>query len=143
MDIPSREDWGEVEQDLDTEYAFKTFFGKTIVEAVPLIKGNPIERADEIRFMPPVPFRYYILAYRDYLLSEDSIGDPDAASCYIRLIAEKISGEPHTIGPVLPSLIESVQKVVQNQSFYDADEEIYGDFRQMSEVIFAAHGKIA
>lgn len=52
MQIPSREDWGDFEDDLDARYAFKVFFGKSISEAVPLIQENPIERTDELRFMP-------------------------------------------------------------------------------------------
>jgi hypothetical protein len=138
MQIPSRQDWGDFGDDLDARYAFKVFFEKSIPEAVPLFQENPIERTDELRFMPPVPFRYYILAFRDYVLSEESQDDSDAASCYLRLIEEKVVGQPDTIKSVMPDLIESVQKVAHAQSFYDADLHIYGDFKQISARIMAA-----
>jgi hypothetical protein len=139
MKIPSRKEWGDFEGDLEAEYAFKIFFGKSTSEAVALIRENPIERASELRFMPPAPFRYYVLAYRDYVLSRKSRDDSDAASCYLRLIEQKIIEEPYTIWPVMPALIDSVQKVAESQSFYDADLDIYGDFNQISAGIMAAY----
>lgn len=139
MKIPSREEWGDFEGDLDTEYAFKVFFGKSMSEAVTLIQRNPIERAEELRFMPSVPFRCYVLAFRNYILSKKSRNDSDAASCYLRLIEQKIVEEPDTIKPVMPALLESVQKVAETQSFYDADLDIYGDFKQIRARIMAAY----
>ncbi len=141
MKIPSREEWGDFEGDLDARYAFKVFFGKSISEAVPLFQENPIQTTDELRFMPAVPFRYYIMAFRGYILSEESRDDSDAASCYLRLIQQKVSEEPDTISPVMPALIESVQKVAEAQSFYDADLHIYGDFKQISAQIMTAYKK--
>lgn len=141
MEIPSREDWSGFEKNLDAQYAFKIFFGKSISEAIQLIQKNPIERGEEIRFMPPVPFRYYILAFRDYVLSEKSRDDSDAASCYLHLLDDKVADEPETINPVMPALIESVQKVAEARSFYDADLDIYGDFEQIGARILAAYRK--
>ena len=54
MKIPSQDDWAGYEDDLDARYAYRNFFGRTIDEAVPLFHENPIERCDELRFMPPV-----------------------------------------------------------------------------------------
>ncbi|MEM7222216.1 MAG: hypothetical protein AAF495_04515 [Pseudomonadota bacterium] len=128
-----------MESDLDTAYAFKVFFGKSIEEAIPKIQGNPIERADEIRFMPPVPFRYYILALRDYLLSEQSRGDFDAPGCYLRLIEEKLRDEPEKILPVMQHLEDSIERVAKAQAFYDADVDIFGDFVEIRARIVTAY----
>ena len=136
--IPSQDDWAGYEDDLDARYAYRVFFGRSIEEVVPLFHENPIERCSELSFMPVKPFRYYILAFRDYLLSEQSREDSDAASCYLRLIVEKIDNEPATIGPVLPALRESVQQVAESQAFYDADPHIYGNFREIAARILAA-----
>ncbi len=141
MKVPNKEDWGDYEKDLDANYAFKVFFGRTISEVVPLFGVNPLERTNELRFMRPIPFRYYILAFRDYLLSKESRDDADAASCYLSLIGEKIMEQPDTIGPVFPALMESMCKIAENQDFYDADEDIYGNFEELRERIMAAYEK--
>lgn len=139
--IPSLDDWSGYKDDLDASYAFKIFFGKSISEVIPLIHEHPIERAEELRFMPPAAFRYYIIAFRDYILSEKSREDSDAASCYLNLIEHKIVEEPKTINPVMPILVESVEKVAKTQSFYDAALDIYGDFKLISARIMAAYKK--
>ena len=138
MKVPSQDDWAGYEDDIDARYAYRNFFGRTVEEAVPLFGENPIERSSELSFMPAAPFRYYILAFRDYVLSEQSREDSDAASCYLRLIEEKIANDTAAIGPVLPALKESVQAVAAAQSFYDADLDIYGDFKEIAARILAA-----
>ena len=86
MRIPSEADWGNYKDDLDQEYGHQVFFGKNAEETTPLFERNVIERAEEIQFMPVTPFRYYILAFRNYVMSEDVLKNdmaPDAASCFL------------------------------------------------------------
>ncbi len=56
----------------------------------------------------------------------------DAASCFLRLVLEKIEQEPTCIGPIMPALLETVEHVARNQSAFDADMDIYGDFLELS-----------
>ena len=60
MQIPSETDWEDVQNsnDLDAGYAYKIFFGKSLSEVQPDFARNPIERCDELRFMPKIPFQY-------------------------------------------------------------------------------------
>ena len=57
MRVPSEQDWGNWEADLDRAYAHKIFAGRTLEETMDLFEENVIERASDLRFMPPVPFR--------------------------------------------------------------------------------------
>ena len=83
MGIPTEADWGQYATDLDQEYAHRIFAGKSIQDVLPLFRANVLERASELSFMPPVPFQYYVLAFKEYVLSgvalEDECDAADAA----------------------------------------------------------------
>ena len=128
INIPDEDDWKGYEDDLDTSYAYKLFFGKSIEEFIPLIKNNPLERADELRFVPRNVFRYYILGFAEYLMSADAKEDSDAASCFLNLLIDRETKEPGILKPVINILIQAIDRTAKNQDFYDADEDIYGKF---------------
>jgi hypothetical protein len=85
--VPREEDWENYTEDLDADYAHKIFFGKTNEEMQPAFRRCVIERVDELRWMPKIPFQYYIFGLRDYVMRQefDSYDDPDAASCFLNL----------------------------------------------------------
>ena len=141
MQIPSETDWEDVQNsnDLDAGYAYKIFFGKSLSEVQPDFARNPIERCDELRFMPKIPFQYYILAFRDFVINVNKLDDwkSDAASCFISLIAEILENKPEFIAPVYYELEASLEFISQNQGLYEADEDIYGSFKSTMKRIKA------
>ena len=145
MDIPSEQDWEGVNNsyDLDAAYAFKMFFGKSIAETRADFARNPIERTDEIRSMPKIPFQYYIIAFRDFVRDVDKLDDwkSDAASCFISLVEEMFENKPDFIVPVYHELEPTLKFISQNQGLYDADEDIYGSFQSTMKRIMALSGK--
>ncbi len=128
MNIPKDSDWGAYEKDLDVKAAYHRFAGKQFDALLDEYHNNPIEMTDELRFMPKVPFQYYIISFKHYVCSELSKNDSDAASCYLRLIEEKLEKQPSYILPIMDKLLDSVKHVANNQNYYDADIDIYGDF---------------
>jgi hypothetical protein len=131
LTIPSEEDWGDYKSDLDQKYAHEIFFGKSLEETIPDFERNVIERVDELRFMPTIPFRYYLLALRNYVTSKSALANdmaPDAASSFLNLIAEKLRDSFDSIAPVMDEIMPAVEYVASNQEAYDADVDIYGDF---------------
>ena len=135
MKVPSAADWGGPRVDLDKDHARKMFFGKSIADTQQMFATHPIERCEDLQFMPPVPFQYYIHGLKNFLLSNAAKGNPDAASCYLGLIQNKLECDPGTILPVMASLLPSVATVAQRQPFYDAPVSIYGDFREKRDQI--------
>jgi hypothetical protein len=138
MKIPSEQDWGIWRADLDESAAHQTFSGKTIAEAERLFSlhsAAAINRADELRSMPPIPFRYYILAFRDFVLSAMSKANADGASCYLHLLRDKLKWNPAAIVPVMPALLSSVKAVAERQSFYEAPISIYGSFPDLRDEV--------
>jgi hypothetical protein len=130
MGVPTEADWGNYQTDLDQDYAHKLFAGRTNQEMLPHFRRNVIERTDELRFMPEVPFRYYMLGFRDFVMAgefEDREAS-DAAGCFLGLVLEKLEKQPSYILPIMPDLLPAVQRVAKNQASFDATESIYGGF---------------
>ncbi len=132
MSVPTEADWGDYQSDLDQNYAHKIFAGRTNQEMLPRFRNNVIEATDELRWMPEVPFRYYILGFRDFVMAGEfnHLEASDAASCFIRLVLEKLEKQPSYILPVMPQLLPAIQHVAMNQASFEASEDIYGNFQE-------------
>lgn len=139
MPVPTEEDWGDYHSDPDQEDAHSLFSGHTNEEMQPHFRANVIERTDELRFMPKIPFRYYMIGFRDFVMAGDfgHLEGADAASCFLRLVLQKLEQEPACIAPIMPELVETVEHVARNQSAFDADKDIYGDFLDLAAQICA------
>jgi hypothetical protein len=145
VSIPTESDWGSYQSDLDQKYAHDLFAGHSNEEMQHHFRRNPIERTDELRFMPEVPFRYYVLGFRDFVMSGDfePLDAPDAASCFLRLALQKLETQPGYIVPVMPELLPAIQYVASNQEKFRADKKIYGDFQKIVariQSLYAAQG---
>jgi hypothetical protein len=76
MNVPTETDWGvPTRDDLDAAYARRVFLGKTAQDALAMFRENVLERVEDLRFMPPVPFRYYMLAFRTFVVSDAALED--------------------------------------------------------------------
>jgi hypothetical protein len=91
--------------------------------------------------MPPVPFRYYVLGFRDFVMARDFdfLSASDAASCFLGLVLKKLEEQPSVIKPVMPALLPAVEYVARNQAEFEADKSIYGDFLETLKRIQALH----
>ena len=67
--------------DLDGQYAEKHFLGKTLDEAEALFRESSITYQEDLMFMGPVAFRFYVQAAINYVESESARGDSDMISC--------------------------------------------------------------
>ena len=134
--IPNRRDWGSLD-DHDVNYAFALFGGKSLEEAMPCFIEHPIERAGELRVVPWEIFSYYIIYFVDFLTSDESKGESDCASCFLRLILEKARTEPQNFKELYARLKSAIDTVTGRQSFYRADPEIYGQFLDIKKQIRA------
>lgn len=135
---PSPEDWGPETDDLDESYAREIFMGKSVEQTFPLFDRSPIDRAEELRYMPTACFVYYLLAYRDYLLlnsTKKSTYAPDAASCFFDLIQGELVKKPSVVLPLISELLPTLEYLATHQDDFDADRDIYGDFdKKLNEI---------
>jgi len=135
-DIPSEADWGNYQDDLDQDYAHQIFAGRDLHQVMSAFARSSIERAEDLRFMPPIPFQYYIFSFCDFVTSSEvftlneGMDASDAASCFLNLIIYKLEHQKSDIQPVINEVMPFVEQVALNQSQYDADSDIYGDFKE-------------
>lgn len=134
--VPGKQEWAGFETDSAVRYAHKLLFGKNIPEAVSFFGGvASIERADELLFMPTKAFQYYIFAFVEYLMSIQAKEDADSASCFLRLLINREKREKGSVGQILKKLHGAVDYVALHQEYYDADQDIYGDFVEFAQQI--------
>lgn len=131
--IPTEADWGDYKNDLDQEWAHREFAGRSNEEVQHRFRELPIEATSDLRFMPEAPFRYYMLGFRDCVMSGgfQPCNDSDAASCFLGLIAEKLETQPHYIVPIMPELFPAAEHAAHNKAKFDAEESIYGNFLEI------------
>lgn len=88
--------------------------------------------------MPEIPFRYYMLSFKNYLAGPqflETYEACDAASCFLGLVLDKLDNSFDDIAPILSEIMPTVEYVAKNQVLFDADVEIYGDFNEkLSEI---------
>lgn len=129
---PSKSTWGDTSGDLDAAYAERMFFGKTRAEAQQLFVENAISRQEDLSSMPARCLHFYIHSYMDYLLSEQSRGDSDAASCFISLATwrcDEIRGGGDALVFRVDHVLDHISK---RQVWYEADVDIYGEFDELT-----------
>lgn len=128
--IPDQAVWYGYEEDLDVKYMHSLFFGKSIDDVLPYFEGGrAIERCSELLWAPRPVFQYYVHALTRFLLSERAKGESDAASPFLHLLENRETKDPGSVSSIFASLAPCVEHVAENQSFYEADVDIYGDFQ--------------
>lgn len=129
--IPSKEDWGDL-SDRDVFEAFEFFSGKSNDELQSAFKRNVMQRCSNLRWMPIYPFSYYILGLKQYIESNDHglLDLPDAVSCFIELVEEKATANSNEMKLIYSKIKEFVEHLVSHQMQYEADIDIYGDFKE-------------
>jgi len=135
--VPTEKDWGNYNADLDQRHAHSVFAGRTNNEMRAFSRRNVIEMTDGLRWMPEVPFRYYMLGFRDFVLARDfeRLGAASATSCFLALVLEKLERQPPHIFRLMPELLPTAEFVARNQSLFEADEKIYGNFLEKLQKI--------
>lgn len=116
--IPSEADWNSGPWNIDVPYARKHFAGKSLDEAVALFKDNALVYQEDVMFMPSACFPFYCEAYIAYLMSEDSKGDVDGASCFFDLVKIR-AVEVVRDQELMSAASRTLQHLAERQSWYD------------------------
>ena len=130
-DVPSKVDWGNVESDRDIKYAFQFFFGKTNEEMINEFKKNVTMRTSDLKFMPEIPFKYYMMGFLDFIQKElyEEFDKPDVMNCFVTLVEDKLMNSPDEIMSLIDVIDPTLVSICMNQNRYGLDEEIYGDLK--------------
>jgi len=128
--IPSKAHWGKIDKnDLDANWAYKQFFGKSFSEAERMFQENALYYQEDLQSMPEIPFNFYVQALEKYIVSERAKDDSDGASSFLAMVAWMLKTQQGIISKENRNkLISASAYITNNQSFYDADIDIYGKF---------------
>jgi len=132
--VPDQTDWAGYEADLEGRWAYRLLFGKSIDEVRYEFRDTAaIERSVELIGAPRPVFQYYVFAFVSLFESPvESAGESDCASAFLRLLCNRERDDPGCVAEIYPELRSTVEHVATNQAFYDADLDIYGDFRDLA-----------
>ena len=134
--IPNQNDWKGYQQDLDVKYMYHLFFGQSFTQAMAHFGDNrSIERADELLFCPRNVFQYYIFSFANFILSKEAKGDSDSASSFLTFLKIREQKDPGSVAAIYPQLKPVIDFVARNQSYFEADIDVYGNFKHTVEAI--------
>ena len=133
VDIPTKFRLKLKEDDLDMKDAYHVFFGKTNDAMQKEFKNNCIERCIDLRHMSFVAFKYYIFGLKQYIDMGDfgPFNKPDAASCFIELIYERLISDSGSMELIIKDLMPTIEIITKNQAAFEADVDIYGSFEEI------------
>lgn len=103
MTVPTRNDIN-VHDSLDERKACEHFLGKTVEQAEALFRENPIYYQEDLMWMGPVAFRYYIRAATNYIRSGAATGDSAMVICLASLLEFRLEYESAELEPVAQEL---------------------------------------
>ena len=143
MQIPTEHDWQNYIT-LDEIGAKERFFGKTLEEAEELFVDNALCYQEDIFWMHSIPFRYYVHAYMNYLLSNRSEGDTDGASCFLGLLEFRIENggelDKDDLRAAWSRIRVTIDHIRRNPDWFEWDEQFYGNLEGRTTRLLGWHG---
>ena len=99
---------------------------------------------DDLRWMPRIPFQYYMIGFKDFVASRnfEPSDASDSANCFIGLVLEKLENHPDHILAIMPELMPTVEYVANHQAEFEADENIYGSFLELYKQILSRYSTL-
>lgn len=103
-------------------------------------EGRSIDRMGELLFAPRPVFQYCVRVFAHFVMSEAAAGDSDSTSPFLSLLEEREKKDLGSVRFIFPALKEALDFVAKNQVYFEAPIDIYGDFNQRVEMLYAACG---
>jgi len=137
MKLPTREEIN-VHDSLDERSACRNFFGKTLDEAEGLFRENFLYFQEDLMWMGPVAFRFYVSAAIRYLQSEKSKGDSDAVNCFVGLLEFRWENDSEEVQPIASELAAALNYLVENRKkfedeIFEMDDDLRSRCKQLAQ----------
>lgn len=125
----------ELTQDREALSSINALNGLSAEEICHKIHHNPVMYAEDISLFQGNAFRYYLLYFVKYLQSSQSENNAASASSIMTLIEFKIRKDIDSIEPIKQELCNILKFIGERQNYYNADEEVFGNFKFRSEIL--------
>jgi hypothetical protein len=116
-----------VHDSLDEITAAQHFLGKSRGQAALLFAENSLTYYEDLMWMGPVAFNFYICSAFDYLKSDSSTGDSD----FINGLLIVLEFRMHRGSSALDrrKIAQLIDEIVSNYEKFRLDPSVYGDLR--------------
>lgn len=118
MSLPSREDIN-VYDSLDERAACKLFLGKSLDDAYALFHENWCSHQEDLMWMGPKAFRFYLPAAIRHIQSADAMGGEEDVRSFVSLLEFRIEHERKELRPVATILTDACEFVLSNWQKYE------------------------
>lgn len=113
---------------LDGRRAERNFYGKDLKQAEAMFRDNLFGYAEDLMWMGPVAFCYYIEAAAAYLLDPTAVVDSDDLRAFCSAVEFQVEHYSAAIEPARPRLLEVVRHFRGNPAAFrgefDSDDEV-------------------
>lgn len=116
-----------VHDSLDERSAVEHFLGKDLSQAEALFCANFLCYQEDLMWMGPRAFCFYVEAAIAYLLSPAAQGDSDAVNSFCGLVEFRLDYEGNAIEQAHRQLRDAMQAILRDFARYGCDPQIYGD----------------
>jgi hypothetical protein len=127
MKLPTKEEIN-VYNSLDEITACEHFFNKTLDQAEALFREDSSYYQEDLMWMGPRAFRFYLQAVINYLQSDDSTGDDHLIDCLYEIVVFRSTEEGFL--SAVDRINEMVDYVINNYGKFDVNRDIYGDLKE-------------
>ena len=129
MALPTAAEINPIPEDLDGQSANRNFLGKSLEEAEELFRSNSLHYQEDLMWMGPVAFRFYVHAAINYIQSEEAAGDSDIINCFAGILEFRLEYEAQELVPIARQLALMCGRIVQLYERFEIDPDVYGDLR--------------
>lgn len=113
-----------VHDSLDEQYAAKHFSGKDLQQAQLLFQENFLSYQEDLLWMGPKAFCFYVQAAIDYLLSPESKCGRVDLFIFCSIVESRLDEE---IGVAKPIIRQGIVKILDHYDRYDCEQSALGD----------------
>jgi hypothetical protein len=129
MSLPTAREINPVPTDLDGKCAEKHFLGKTLQQAEALFREASIIYQEDLMFMGPIAFRFYVQAAISYIQSDTSRDDSAIISYFASVLEHRLEFEAEELVPIAPQLASVCHYILEHYDSFQLVREIDGDLR--------------
>lgn len=120
---------------LDERSAAEHFLGKDRSEAESLFAENFLFYGEDLMWMGPRAFGYYVKAAVRALLGTTEAGDSDAANSFLAVAQFRLEDDAASITEALPGIRAALAELREKLVLAAEDAAIYGDLRSKCDAL--------
>ena len=124
MRLPTKDELN-IYNSLDEITASKHFYNKTLNEAEALFRENSLSYGQDLMWMGPRAFNFYLQAATNYLQSDYSAGDSDIVNCLYSVVEYRWKEKEFLLA--IDGVNTMIDYVIDNYDKFEVDNTIYGD----------------